>query len=98
VGFEFATANRILFGEGMVREAPAAAASMGRRALVVTGASPDRAAPLIASLKASALTCILFAAPGEPTIGLVRTGAEYARMGALRSGDRDRRRQRHRRG
>jgi len=31
--FEFATAARILFGVGKVREVPAAAAAMGRRAL-----------------------------------------------------------------
>ena len=43
--FEFATAARILFGEGTLRQVPAAAASMGRRALLVTGSSPDRAAP-----------------------------------------------------
>src|ERR1035441_4115781 len=32
--FEFATAARILFGEGTLRQVPAAAASMGRRALL----------------------------------------------------------------
>lgn len=76
--FEFATATRILFGPGVVREVPAAAATMGTRALVVTGASPDRAAPIIASLKASALDCLPFAVAGEPAVALVRTGAEYA--------------------
>src|ERR1035438_8238442 len=44
--FEFATAGRIVFGEGSLRQVPAAAASMGRRALLVTGASGERAAPL----------------------------------------------------
>ncbi|MBZ5622274.1 MAG: iron-containing alcohol dehydrogenase [Acidobacteriia bacterium] len=77
--FDFATATRILFGEGVVREVPAAAAVMGTRALVVTGASPDRAAPVIAGLKTSALACLPFRVAGEPTIGLIRAGAEYAR-------------------
>src|ERR1035437_9721733 len=45
--FEFATATRILFGEGTLRQVPAAAATLGRRALLVTGSSPDRAAPLL---------------------------------------------------
>ena len=33
--FEFATAARIVFGSGTVRDAPAAAAEMGRRTLLV---------------------------------------------------------------
>ncbi|HEV3200558.1 MAG TPA: iron-containing alcohol dehydrogenase [Bryobacteraceae bacterium] len=77
--FEFATATRILFGPGMVREVPAATAAMGTRALVVTGASPDRAAPIIASLKACAFPCLPFSVAGEPSVALVRSGAEYAR-------------------
>jgi alcohol dehydrogenase class IV len=77
--FEFATATRILFGLGVVREVRAAAATMGTRALVVTGASPERSAPLVASLKASALHCLPFAVAGEPSVSLVRSGAGYAR-------------------
>jgi alcohol dehydrogenase class IV len=70
--FEFATAQRVVFGEGAVREVPAAAASMGKRALLVTGASADRAAPLRASLEAAGVACVPFAVRGEPTIELIR--------------------------
>ena len=77
--FEFATAARILFGEGKVREVPAAAAAMGRRALVVTGAPPERAAPLVAGLEAAGVACLPLAVAGEPTIEMVRHGNEYAR-------------------
>jgi alcohol dehydrogenase class IV len=77
--FEFATAGRILFGEGSVRDVAPAAAAMGRRALVVTGASADRAAPLVAALEAVGVVCPRFAVPGEPTVELVREGAGYAR-------------------
>jgi alcohol dehydrogenase class IV len=77
--FEFATAARILFGEGTVREVAAAAAAMGRRALVVTGASPERVAPLTASLEAAGVACLPLAVAGEPTIDLIRQGSEYAR-------------------
>ena len=73
--FEFATAARIVFGEGTLAEVPAAAASLGRRALLVTGASPDRAAPLAARIE-----CVPFAVAGEPTIGLIRAGTGYARQ------------------
>src|ERR1043166_2220773 len=68
--FEFATAGRLAFGEGAIREAAPAAAHMGRRALLVTGAS-QRASGLSAALH--------IAVPGEPTVDLIRTGAEAAR-------------------
>jgi alcohol dehydrogenase class IV len=77
--FDFATATRILFGPGMAREVPAVAASMGTRALVVTGASPGRAAPLIADLNDSGVACVHLSVPGEPTVELIRSGAGYAR-------------------
>jgi alcohol dehydrogenase class IV len=75
--FEFATATRILFGPGAVRDLPGAAAQMGRRALLVTGASGDRAAPLVASLDT-----VPFAVLGEPTVELIRAGTRYARAEA----------------
>jgi alcohol dehydrogenase class IV len=72
--FEFSTATCILFGTGIARQAGDAARSMGERPLVVTGASRERAAALIESLKA-----VWFAVPGEPTLDLIRNGAELAR-------------------
>jgi alcohol dehydrogenase class IV len=71
--FEFATAARIIFGEGAVREVAGIATSCGKRPLVVTGATPDRAAVL--NLEPAA--CL--AVPGEPTIEFIRKGAESAR-------------------
>jgi alcohol dehydrogenase class IV len=68
--FEFATATRILFGEGAVKELPAAAHEMGTRPLVVTGRASRQ----------FALTAVAtFAVEGEPSIGLVRRGVEAAR-------------------
>jgi alcohol dehydrogenase class IV len=75
MAFEFATAGRILFGEGTLREAAPAAAAMGGRALVVTGSSSERAAPLFASLP----DAVPFAVAGEPTVDLIRSGTELAR-------------------
>ena len=71
--FEFATAARILFGEGTLRQVPAAAASMGRRALLVTGASGERADPLRKTLEAAHVSIVPFAVPGEPTVDLIRS-------------------------
>ena len=42
--FEFATATRIVFGAGTLSEVGGIAAQMGRRALVVTARTPDKAA------------------------------------------------------
>src|ERR1700688_3714972 len=80
--FEFATAARILFGEGTVRDVPPAAAAMGTRALLVTGASPDRMLPLRPDLEAAGVACMPFPVDGEPTIELVRTATKHARDAA----------------
>jgi alcohol dehydrogenase class IV len=77
--FEFATAGRIVFGEGTVREAPAAARSMGSRALVVGGLSTERAAPLISELETAGLSTVHVRISGEPSIELIRENAELAR-------------------
>ena len=52
MNFEFATAARIVFGRGALREAVPAAKSFGRRALLVTGRSMERAESLTAMLRA----------------------------------------------
>ena len=44
--FEFATATRIIFGEGKLSEIAAIAPEFGQRALVVFGSSVERAKPL----------------------------------------------------
>lgn len=77
--FEFAAAARIVFGEGAIREVAPAAAALGRRALVVTGASQNRAAALIAALEAAGVSSAPFAVAGEPSIETVRQGARFAR-------------------
>jgi len=71
--FEFATATRIIFGEGVAATLPDLARSFGTRPLVVTGASRERVAALV-----SALSAETFAVSGEPTVELVREGARHA--------------------
>jgi len=77
--FEFATAGRILFGPGVVKEVAPAAAALGRRALVVTGATPERARPLLDALAAQGVAAATFAVGGEPTIPVALEGAAQAR-------------------
>ncbi len=68
--FEFATATRILFGAGTLKEVAPAAREMGRRALVVT----RRGEPVGVEIDRAVL-----AVKGEPTVELVRRGTELAR-------------------
>jgi len=71
--FEFATATRVIFGEGTAATLPELVRAFGARPLVVTGSSAERAASLISTLSAATLSV-----PGEPTIDLIREGARYA--------------------
>jgi len=77
--FEFATATRILFGAGTVREIPPAAKEIGRRALFVTGLPQEQSAPLISQLEAAGVTCCSFGVATEPTLDLVQQGVQFAR-------------------
>ncbi len=77
--FEFATASRIVFGVGALKEAGALAASLGRRAFVVVGRSGERAVPLLDGLKVAGVEAVTFTVAGEPTTDLVREGTAQAR-------------------
>jgi len=69
--FEFATATRIIFGEGTAADLPELARSLGKRALVVTGASPARTAALRSAISAES-----FSVAGEPTVQVIRDGVQ----------------------
>jgi alcohol dehydrogenase class IV len=79
--FEFATATRLIFGPGTLQEVPSIVAGIGRRALVVTGRSTQRARPLIEALttEGDGLSVSTYSVTGEPTTDLVQEGAEFAR-------------------
>lgn len=68
--FEFATATRIIFGQGTAATLPEIVRSFGTRPFVVTGASHSRASWLVSKLSAEVL-----AVASEPTVDLVREGA-----------------------
>ena len=73
--FAFATAGRISFGPGASSELPAVVAGLGSRPFVCTGSNPGRHADLIDRLDGAAT----FAVSGEPTMDVVRAGAQAAR-------------------
>ncbi len=74
--FEFATAGRILFGEGTLAKAGEIAQGLGRRALVVHGSMPERIEPLLALLAVHGLRVATYAVTSEPTVDVVLAGVE----------------------
>ena len=77
--FEFATAARVLFGTGALRQVGPIATEMGRRALVVTGRTSARAGPLLDELAKHGIEYTMFHVLGEPTTTTVREAIERAR-------------------
>ena len=76
--FEFATATRIIFGDGTIQQVPPLAAEMGSRAFVVTGRSIERAEPLLEQLSKHRIKCVTFSVPGEPTTTIAKAAVLQA--------------------
>jgi alcohol dehydrogenase class IV len=77
--FEFATATRIIFGAGTLREVGPIASKIGSRALVVTGGTIARATPLLDALADEGIETTTFSVDGEPTTEMARLGTQIAR-------------------
>jgi alcohol dehydrogenase class IV len=90
--FEFATATRVLFGAGTLRELGKLASDMvtvtvtvmvsgdrSRRALVTTGRSTERVRTLTGLLEGQGISCSTLNVAREPTIELVQEGTRLAR-------------------
>jgi alcohol dehydrogenase class IV len=77
--FEFATATRIIFGAGTLRDIGPLAKKFGRRVLVVTGRNPRRAEPLLAKLRECDLTVVTFSVSAEPELETIRAGTALAK-------------------
>jgi len=77
--FEFATADRIIFGPGTLRGAGPTIKKAGRRPLVVTGKNPQRAEPLLRLLRENDIEAPTFSVSGEPAIQTVRDGVALAK-------------------
>jgi len=78
--FEFATATRIIFGNGTCEQVAPLAAEMGSYAFIVTGRSSERAKSLIEQLKKHRIKCVMFSAPNEPTATLAKAAVLEARQ------------------
>ena len=77
--FEFATATKIIFGAGTLRQAGAAAKEFGQRALVVTGRDAKRAGPLLKILREAGVNAVTFSVAGEPELPTVDQGMALAK-------------------
>jgi len=74
--FEFVTANRIIFGNGTLSQVEIIAPTLGTKALVITGRTPQRANPVIDLLDAAGMNAAVFSVPNEPTIDLIGEGTD----------------------
>jgi alcohol dehydrogenase class IV len=79
VRFEFATATRIVFGPGALAELGPLAASLGSRALLVSGRTPARGQAARQRLEAAGISTVAFGVAGEPTVDDARRGAQLGR-------------------
>ena len=77
--FSFSTANELVFGIGVHDEIGNYAASMGRRALVVTGGNRDRAAPALEQLADRGRFATVVCIRNEPSLADIERGLVEAR-------------------
>lgn len=77
--FEFATASRIVFGEGVAGVIPSLAASWGRKVLLVTGRDPSRARSLRDALDGLGMDLSEMSMGSEPDVASIERGAMQAR-------------------
>jgi alcohol dehydrogenase class IV len=79
MNFEFATANRIIFGAGQLQQLPDLARLDGTSALVVVGKNSERSESIRRLLSARGISVSTFSVAHEPTVEIVAEGAAEAR-------------------
>ncbi len=72
--FEFATAGRVLFGEGVVEQLPELVSGYGRRVLFVVGSTRERVAESAIAIERAGGTVAWFQVQREPTVEDVEAG------------------------
>lgn len=82
MSFEFATANKIIFGAGTALQTGKLASGFGHKALVVFGKSFLKSDPIMQDLKAHGIQCECFRITKEPTVPMVMAGINMARSAA----------------
>lgn len=79
MGFEYASPNRIFFGEGMFSKAGAISSEFGKRALIVTGSGSVSLDGLLINLQAVDVSGFIFRVENEPDIPMILAGIEHAK-------------------
>jgi len=79
VGFEYASPNRIFFGEGMLSKAGAVSSEFGKRALIVTGSGSVPLDGLLQNLESAGISGLVFRVESEPDVHTIYAGAERAK-------------------
>lgn len=77
--FEFATAPRIIFGRGAVKEIASMIKGREKRVFLVTGNNVDRASDLLQQMKDHNISVSIFSVPGEPTTDTIIRGLKKAK-------------------
>jgi alcohol dehydrogenase class IV len=76
--FEFATANRIIFGAGKLSELASQIDESVKRLLLVRGSSADAIPRVRQDLTARGIQLVEFEVRGEPTVAIIRAGVQAA--------------------
>jgi alcohol dehydrogenase class IV len=79
MNFEFATAQRIIFGPGQLRELPVISKTLGTRAALVTGSSAERGTPVFEALRKNGANPAEFNITEEPTTDRIAAITAQAR-------------------
>ena len=78
MGFEFATASRIIFGEGSAGQLAQLAGDLGSNVLLFTDDQPQRVSDLIGLLGEAGIRHTLFPVTDEPSVEVVNRAKEVA--------------------
>lgn len=76
--FELNTPNRIVFGQGVLKEVGGIAASFGKHGMVIAGQGAADPTPLIAILTENHIGYELYIVNGEPSIAAIELGVKQA--------------------
>lgn len=77
--FEFATAGRIIFGAGRLKDLGSIARELGRNVLLVVGSRPERAEDVIKNLESAGCAVNVATVKTEPTLELAESLGAKAR-------------------
>ncbi len=77
--FEFATAQRVLFGPGMRQQLPGLVAGEGTRVFVIIGGNQERYREVVDLLKTEPFELATFSVSNEPDVSTVGAALEQAR-------------------